>query len=134
LAPGAGIIFSQYITHHMPQIYPDPEAFLPDRWLKINPTPYQYLPFGAGPRMCLGAPLAMLILKTTLPTILQRFKLTVVPNSEVTGKVISTMLGPTTSILMRIDRPDGHFECHPVRGNIHQMVDLREIMPIRRAA
>lgn len=134
LAPGSGIIFSQFITHHMPQIYPDPEAFLPDRWLRINPTAYQYLPFGAGPRMCLGASLAMLILKTTLPTILQRFKLTVVPNSEVSGKVISTMLGPTTSVRMRIDHPDGKFECHPVRGNIHQMVDLREIVPIRRAA
>ena len=134
LAPGAGIIFSQFITHHMPQIYSDPEAFQPDRWLRINPTAYQYLPFGAGPRMCLGASLAMLILKTALPTILQRFKLTVVPNSEVSGKVISTMLGPTTSVRMRIDRPDGQFECHPVRGNIHTMVDLREVMPIRRAA
>ena len=134
LAPGAGIIFSQFITHHMPHLYPDPEAFLPDRWLKINPTAYQYLPFGAGPRMCLGASLAMLILKTTLPTLLQRFKLTVVPNSEVSGKVISTMLGPTTSVMMRIDRQDGRFECHPVRGNIHSMVDLREIKSIRRAA
>lgn len=134
LAPGAGIIFSQFITHHLPHIYHDPEAFLPDRWLKINPTAYQYLPFGAGPRMCVGAPLAMLIMKTTLPTILQRFKLAAVPNSEVSGKIISTMLGPTTSVLMRIDKQDGRFECHPVRGNIHQMVDLREILPFRRAA
>ena len=102
LSPGAGIIFSQFITHHMPHIYPDPEAFQPDRWLRINPTAYQYLPFGAGPRMCLGAPLAMLILKTALPTMLQRFKVTVVPNSEVNGKVISTMLGPTTQ------RPDAN--------------------------
>ena len=134
LAPGAGIVFSQFITHHMPSIYADPEAFLPDRWLRINPSPYQYLPFGAGPRMCLGASLATLILKTTLPTLLQRFKLTVVPHSEVSGKVISTMLGPTTSVMMRIDRQDGRFECHPVRGNIHEMVELREVVPVRRAA
>ncbi len=134
LAPGAGIVFSQFITHHMPSLYPDPEAFLPDRWLKINPSPYQYLPFGAGPRMCLGASLAMLILKTTLPTLLQRFKLTMVPNTEVSGKIVSTMLGPTTSVMMRIDRQDGRFESHPVRGNIHDMVDLREIKSMRRAA
>jgi cytochrome P450 len=134
LTAGAGIVFSQYITHHMANIYPDPEAFAPDRWLKINPSPYQYLPFGAGPRMCLGASLAMLILKTTLPTLLQRFKLTVVPHSEVSGKVISTMLGPTTSVMMRVDRQDGRFECHPVRGNIHEMVDLREVAAVRRAA
>jgi cytochrome P450 len=122
------------MTHHMPHLYPDPEAFLPDRWLKINPSAYQYLPFGAGPRMCLGAPLAMLILKTTLPTLLQRFKVTMVPNSEVSGKVISTMLGPTTSVMMKIDHQDGRFESQPVRGNIHEMVDLREVKPVRRAA
>ena len=66
--------------------------------------------------MCLGASLAMLILKSTLPTLLQQFKLTVVPNSEVSGKIVSTMLGPTTSVIMRIDRQDGRFECHPLPG------------------
>ena len=134
LNPGAGIVFSQFITHHMPSIFSDPEAFNPNRWLKINPSPYQYLPFGAGPRMCLGAPLAMLIMKTTLPTILQRFKVTMVPNSEVSSKVISTMLGPTTSVMMRIDRQDGKFRSAPVCGNIHEMVDLREVVSTRRAA
>lgn len=134
LAPGSGIIFSQFITHHMPELFPEPEAFQPDRWLRINPSPYQYLPFGAGPRMCIGAPLAMLILKTTLPTLLQRFKVTVVPNSEVSSKVISTMLAPTSSVMMRIDQQDGKFESHPVRGNIHELVDLREVAQKRRAA
>jgi cytochrome P450 len=135
LPAGSGIVFSQFMTHHMPELYVDPEAYLPSRWLQINPSPYQYLPFGAGPRMCLGAPLAMLILKTVLPTILQRFKLTAVPMSEVSGKVISTMLCPTSSIMMRVDEQDGRFECHPVLGNIHSMVDLREVAaPLRRAA
>ncbi len=135
LPAGSGIVFSQFMTHHMPELYVDPDAFLPNRWLQINPSPYQYLPFGAGPRMCLGAPLAMLILKTVLPTILQRFKLTAVPMSEVSGKVISTMLGPTSSVMMRLDEQDGRFECHPVVGNIHSMVDLREVpSPLRRAA
>ena len=76
----------------------------------------------------------MLIMKTALPTILQRFKLSVVPNSEVSSKVISTMLGPTTSVMMRIDRQDGQFKSQPVRGNIHELVDLREVPVLRRAA
>lgn len=134
LIPGSGVIFSQFITHHMPHLYAEPEAFMPDRWLHINPSPYEYLPFGAGPRMCLGAPLAMLIMKTTVPTILQRFKVTVVPNTEVSARVISTMLGPTTSVMMRIDRQDGRFESQPVRGNIRELVDLRELKSARRAA
>ncbi len=135
LPPGAVIIFSQFMTHHLPELYPDPEAFQPDRWLSISPSPYEYLPFGAGPRMCVGGPLAMLILKTVLPTILQRFKLTCLPMSEVSGKVISTMLGPTTSVLMRLEEQDGQFQSQPVLGNIHSMVDLREVsVPVRRAA
>jgi len=57
-----------------------------------------------------------------------------VPYSEVSSKVVSTMLGPTTSVLMRLDEQDGKFECHPVRGNIHEMVHLRELQSVRRAA
>lgn len=130
----AGVIFSQFITHHRPELYPDPEAFLPDRWRQLSPSPYAYLPFGAGPRMCIGGPLALVILKTVLPTILQRFKLTAVPYSEVTGKVISTMLSPTCPILMRVDAQDGRFECQPVVGNIHTLVELREVDQRQRRA
>lgn len=129
---GSAVIFSQFITHHRSDIYPEPEVFRPDRWLTQTPSPYAYLPFGNGPRMCVGATLAMLTLKTALPTILQRFRVSVVPNCEVSGKIISTMLGPTTTVLMRIDEQDGRFECHPVRGNIHEMVDLHEVHSGRR--
>lgn len=122
----AGVVFSQFITHHLPELYPDPEAFRPERWIDLNPSPYSYLPFGAGPRMCIGGPLALLIMKTVLPTILQRFKLTSVPYSEVSGKVISTMLSPTCPIQMRIDPQDGEFEAKPVVGNIHSLVTLTE--------
>uniref|UniRef100_A0A7C2JXH5 Cytochrome P450 n=1 Tax=Schlesneria paludicola TaxID=360056 RepID=A0A7C2JXH5_9PLAN len=135
LPAGAGVVFSQFITHHLPELFPEPDVFLPDRWETISPSPYAYLPYGAGPRMCLGGPLAMVILKTVPAAILQRFKLTVVPGTEITGKVISTMLSPTQPVWMRIDQQDGRFESQPVTGNIGTLVDLREIAsPLRRAA
>jgi cytochrome P450 len=135
LAPGAGIVFSQFITHHLPELFPDPDAFLPDRWQTISPSPYAYLPYGAGPRMCLGGPLAMVILKTVPAAILQRFKLTMVPGTEVTGKVVSTMLSPTQPVRVRVDAQDGQFESQPTTGNIGTLVDLREVRPsFRRAA
>lgn len=124
LQPGAVVIFSQFMTHHREDLYPEADRFIPDRWASINPSPYAYLPFGAGPRMCIGAALGMLILKTALPMILRQYKLTAVPYSEVCGKVISTMLSPTAPIRMVMDRQDGRFECHPVRGNIHELVEL----------
>lgn len=135
LSTGSAIIFSQFMTHHLPHLYPEPEAFRPERWLKINPSPYAYLPFGAGPRMCIGGPMAMLILKGVLPTILHRFKVTAVPYSEVSAKIVSTMLSPTSSVMLRIEEQDGRFQSQPVVGNIHSMVDLREVeTAVRRAA
>ena len=127
LPRGTAVIFSQFITHHREDLYEDPEAFRPERWLHIKPSPYEYLPFAAGPRMCIGTSLAMMTLKIALPTILRRFRLTVVPDSRISGLVTSTMLTPTTSIPMQIAEQDGRFEAVPVTGNIHEMVDLREM-------
>lgn len=134
LGRGAPVVFSQFITHHLPELFPDPEVFKPERWLEIAPSPYAYLPFGAGPRMCLGGPLAMMTLKTALPMILKRYRLGVVPNSEINGKIVSTMLGPTTSVPMLVSPPDGRFQSAAVTGNIHTMVDLREAPAVQRKA
>ena len=124
LGRGQVVIFSQYITHHMERLFPHAEEFRPDRWKTIDPSPYEYFPFGAGPRMCLGAMLAMQTLMTTLPSILGRYRLAVVPGSEVSGEVVSTMLGPRTPVLVEIHGADGRHECAPVHGNIHELVRL----------
>jgi cytochrome P450 len=124
LSPGSVVIFSQLITHHMPDLYPDPEQFRPDRWLTISPSPYAYLPFGAGPRMCIGAALGMMQLKISLCTILQRFKVSSVANSSVNARVMSTMLFPDGRVPMRIERQDGRFSSHAIGGNIHRLVSL----------
>jgi cytochrome P450 len=128
VAKGTVVFFSQFVTHHMPELFADPERFLPERWRTINPSPYAYLPFAAGPRMCLGGPLAMAVIKVTLPVILQRFRLSVVPGAPINGNVISTMLAPINGIPMRLDGPDAPFlQQQPVTGNVHEMVTLDEI-------
>ncbi|MEX0717893.1 MAG: cytochrome P450 [Planctomycetaceae bacterium] len=134
LPAGCPVVFSQFISHHRADRFEDPEAFKPERWLSIHPTAYEYLPFGAGPRMCIGGPLAMKIIKCTLPMILKRFRLTMVADATVDGRVISTMLGPTTSVPMHVAPADGRFESVPVQGNIHELVELREMPRTRRAA
>jgi cytochrome P450 len=133
---GTPVVFSQYVTHHIPELYPEPESFWPDRWLDGPVSPYAYLPFGAGAKMCIGAPLAMTALRTVLPSILKRYRLTVVPNSEVNGKIVSTMLGPTGPVLMHVAHQDGRFQSSPVTGNIHSMVCLQQLTQssLRRAA
>lgn len=134
LAKNSVVVFSQFMTHHRPDLYPNPETFDPDRWLTISPTPYEYLPFGAGPRLCLGAPLALFTLKTILPLILKRFRLSVVASSDITGRVVSTMLNPIHGLPMEVAAPDGRFATSPVCGNIHTLVDLPAAAHERRAA
>jgi cytochrome P450 len=126
LPRGTGIVFTPLVTHHLPDLYPQPERFLPDRWLGLRPSPYAYHPFGAGPRLCIGAPLATAIIRITLHRILSRYRLTVVPGSEIGVHVESTMLAPTTGIPMRIERADGRFSSSQIRGNIHDLVDFDE--------
>jgi cytochrome P450 len=124
LSQGTVVIFSQYMTHHRADLYERPDEFRPERWQSINPSPYAYLPFGAGPRMCIGAPLAMVEIRTALTMILRRFAFQIEPQSTVNGNVISTMLGPTSPIHARL-MPGGQLpQTVPVYGTIHDLLHL----------
>jgi cytochrome P450 len=126
LPRGTGIAFTPLVTHRLPELYPNPKKFLPDRWRSLRPSPYAYHPFGAGARLCIGAPLALDVLRITLRRILLRFRLQVVPGAEISAHVESTMLMPTHGVPVEIHAADGSFTSSPVDGNIHELVDLTE--------
>jgi cytochrome P450 len=58
-----------YMAHRNPNVYPDPEAFKPERFLGVTPDPAAWLPFGGGLRRCLGAAFAMYEMKIVLGTL-----------------------------------------------------------------
>jgi cytochrome P450 len=124
LAKGTCVIFSQVITHHMPDLFPAPRQFRPQRWQTLAPSPYAYFPFAAGPRKCVGAGLALMTLKITLAAILQRYHLSVEPGAVIDGNVTFTMLNPTSGMPMRILPAAAPFTAAAVGGNIHELVDL----------
>lgn len=130
LPPGSIVIFSQFMTHRLEAIYSESSRFLPDRWLKIKPSPYEYLPFGGGSRLCLGSTLALSIMRSVLPSIWRRFRLSSVPHSEVSALVVSTMLGPTTSVPMQLHAAGTPTETRLLRGNLPELVNF----PIARQA
>jgi cytochrome P450 len=127
LPRGTGIVFTPIVTHHLPDLYPQPEKFIPDRWHTLRPSPYAYHPFGAGPRLCIGAPLATAVIRIALQRILTTFRLSAVPGSDVSAHVESTMLFPTHGLPMQIHAADGQFASCPIIGNIHDLVDFDEI-------
>ncbi len=70
---GIVLIGGSYSVHHDPEIYPDPYAFRPERFLGRKPGTYTWLPFGGGRRRCLGASFALLEMRLVLRAAAQRF-------------------------------------------------------------
>jgi cytochrome P450 len=98
---GSVVLISPWAVHRDPRWYGDPEAFRPERWDKQNadriPT-FAYLPFGAGPRVCIGQPLATLAGALFLSTIAQRWRLDLVPGHPV--EPVAPLLRPSHGMPM----------------------------------
>ena len=120
---GNVVIYSAHVTHHMPEIFKDPDKFIPGRWFDIRPSAYEYFPFSAGPRRCLGAEFAMIEIKIVLATLLQRYRLTLLPGQRIDRVGIAGSL-PKHGIKVRVEAQDRAFEITPVRGTIHRLVEL----------
>jgi cytochrome P450 len=127
LSRGTIVVFSQFITHRLRELYVYPNRFAPDRWLTISPSPYEYLPFGAGPRRCLGGPLATVIMQTVIPMIWRRYRLRVQPGVRIDANAVSTMLTPMTPIPVQLLPRTAPFLASPISGNIHNYVDFPAI-------
>ncbi len=123
LTMGDRVICSPYVTHRLPDLYPDPLRFKPERWDGLEPDQYEYLPFGGGVRFCIGANYAMTVMKMTVAMILQRFRFTVVPDARIDQTVRVTMW-PKHGLPMTFHEQDRRFEAVRVRGNVHEMVEL----------
>jgi cytochrome P450 len=120
---GAMVIWSAAVTHRIPDLYPDPQRFRPDRWATINPSSYEYLPFSAGPRRCLGAEFALLEMRLVLATLLQRFRVALPPAPRV-DRAGFFFIFPKGGLPVRLLPPTAPVPPAPVRGNIHAVVDL----------
>src|SRR5205807_6380103 len=69
------VAMSIVALHHREDVYPDPHAFKPERFVGSKPGTYTWIPFGGGTRRCLGAALAMAEQKVVLETMARRLDL-----------------------------------------------------------
>lgn len=97
---GTSVIVSTYGIHYDPEYYPNPEKFDPDRFSPENIgniNPYTYLPFGEGPRLCIGQRFGIMQTKVGLVSLLKDYRYTLNektdPNLEYAFKFILTPIG-----------------------------------------
>ena len=125
LPRGAKVVLSPFVTHRDPDVYPEPARFRPERWERLSPTLYEYLPFGAGARMCIGATFSTLAMRLVLPMILQRYRTTLAPGARVSRLVRANILAPRYGLPMLIKPQDRQFARREnIRGDIPEIVDL----------
>jgi len=74
LPAGVMVCASAAIAHYRSEVFPEPERFLPERFLGKSPSPFEYFPFGGGNRRCLGAAFALFEMKIVLGTILSQHR------------------------------------------------------------
>ncbi|HEX2086810.1 MAG TPA: cytochrome P450 [Solirubrobacteraceae bacterium] len=72
LPPGTDVTPAIWLTHTRPDVYPEPYAFRPERFLESGPSTYAWIPFGGGVRRCIGAAFAEMEMRVALTEILRR--------------------------------------------------------------
>jgi cytochrome P450 len=72
---GTSVAISILLLHHREDLYPEPFAFRPERFIDHKPGTYEWIPFGGGTRRCLGATLALAEMRIVLERITVRYDL-----------------------------------------------------------
>ena len=108
LPADANVVMSQYVNHHDPKYFPEPEKFLPERWtqeFKRSLPRFAYYPFGGGPRGCVGEPFAWMEGVLLLATLSKRWRMRHVRGHKVEMQPRIT-LRPKFGMRMKLERRD----------------------------
>ena len=106
LKTGDNISIFIYGLHRNPAYWPDPEKFMPERMAseaKKNFVSHQYIPFGGGPRLCIGNQFAMVEMQIALAMLFQRFEVTRTDQRPV-SLIPSITLRPGDPLMFRFEK------------------------------
>ncbi len=112
IAQNTRVMYSIYLSHRDEQYWEEPEKFCPQRFDKSQAQqgerpPLTYVPFGGGPRNCIGAAFAQVESKVVLARILQCFDLELL-NGDKIKPYMGATLEPKPGVLMRVNRQEAN--------------------------
>lgn len=94
----------EYLVHRRADIFEQPLAFRPERFLGRSYAPHEYFPFGGAHRACLGSALAPLTLKLVLATVLSQYRLEAATPEAPRVVRLGTLLAPEEELALRVSR------------------------------
>jgi cytochrome P450 family 110 len=104
LPAGVAVSPSIYLTHHDPNLWPDPFRFNPERFLAKKTNPYTFMPFGGGIRRCLGMAFALFEMKVVLTTLLRYYRLCSAPGHRTKTVRRSITFAPSHGMRLQVER------------------------------
>lgn len=93
ISAGSMVVVSPFVVHRHPDFWPNPDQFDPERFTPeqvANRPRYAYIPFGGGPRICIGNSFAMMQAQLALAMVVQRYQLRLVPGHKVVPAASAT--------------------------------------------
>jgi cytochrome P450 len=91
---GCNLLLSQWLAHHHPAFWENPNRFEPERFSAASATGrprYAFFPFGGGPRMCIGNLFALTEAQIVLATVAQKYRLRVPPDHPIELQPLVTL-------------------------------------------
>jgi cytochrome P450 len=105
IPPGTTVFIPPWVLHRHPLWWQHPDRFDPDRFTSARSAGrprYVYLPFGAGPRTCIGSHLALMEMQVVLALVTSRYRLRLTSDHPVSAQALITTR-PRTPIMMRLE-------------------------------
>jgi cytochrome P450 len=122
LLPGT-IVLSPHLTHRVPELYPEPLRYRPERWFGINPNPFEYLPFSSGARRCPGYHFATEFMRLVTAAFVPRLRIDGGSRIRL-DRMFRVITLPKPGITVRLVRQDRAFVPLEVSGTIRDLVLL----------
>ncbi|XP_039706834.1 cytochrome P450 3A12-like [Pteropus medius] len=108
---GTLVMVPRSVLHRDSALWPEPEEFRPERFSKKNKdsiNPYMYVPFGIGPRNCIGMRFAMMNMKLAVVRVLQNFSFKPCKETQIPVEIDSPrMIEPRRPIVLKVELRDG---------------------------